>query len=142
MPIHKIFAFIVCLSLSSFCISQTIKGRITDSETGEALPGATIKVKGTQIATASVTDGYFTLIVSKFPLTLQINYLGYQSFEVKLNAEPGTTLKISLKEKQIDVSEVEVKIKSESVKKKKSRRLPLNLWEVQADKRGCCQYFL
>lgn len=120
MPIHKIFAFIVCLSLSSFCISQTIKGRITDSETGEALPGATIKVKGTQIATASVTDGYFTLIVSKFPLTLQINYLGYQSFEVKLNAEPGTTLKISLKEKQIDVSEVEVKSSRISEKEKES----------------------
>src|SRR3990167_3021666 len=41
--------------------NYTLSGLIKDKATGEALPGATIQIKGTTIGAATNMDGYFTL---------------------------------------------------------------------------------
>ena len=120
MPIKKILLALVLMLGSSVCFSQTIKGQILDAETKEGLPGATIKVKGTQEATSSGSNGNFLLKILKFPVTLQVVYIGYQTFEVKVFQESATPLKILLKEKQVDVTEVEVKTSRIMEKEKES----------------------
>jgi ferric enterobactin receptor len=66
----------------------TLTGTIRDRTSGEALPGASIIVKGTTIGTSSNTDGYFTLLkVPTDTSTLQVQYLGYEKTDVFLSPE-------------------------------------------------------
>ncbi len=58
--------------------NYTLSGLIRDKATGEALPGATIQIKGTTVGAATNMDGYFTL--PKVPTdtsTLLVQYIGY-----------------------------------------------------------------
>lgn len=59
----------------------TIRGKITD-ETGQPLPGASVKVKGTAITTTSNTDGNFTLQNVEENAILQVSYVGYVMQEI------------------------------------------------------------
>lgn len=65
-----------CLQLTQ----QTgkIKGTIVDSKTGEPIIGASVKVKGTKLATITDIDGHFEL---KAPegATLEVSYVGYKN---------------------------------------------------------------
>jgi len=57
-----------------------VKGTITDASTGEALPYATVVVKGTSVWTTSDKDGAFS-INAPASGTLSINLLGYETIE-------------------------------------------------------------
>lgn len=103
-----------------YCLAQTVTGKITDAISGEGLSGATVKVKGTNVATASGVNGTFSLTVNSFPLTLQFIYIGYETKEIRLTKAPEKALKIELKEKEIDVTEVEVKSSRITEKEKES----------------------
>ena len=105
---------------SHYCLAQTVTGKITDAISGEGLSGATVKVKGTNVATASGVNGTFSLTVNSFPLTLQFIYIGYETKEIRLTKAPEKALKIELKEKEIDVTEVEVKSSRITEKEKES----------------------
>lgn len=119
--LRKVYKFLLIALLSwSVASGQTIKGRIVDANSKTGLPGATVKEKGTQNAGASDGEGNFVLKVSKYPLTLQVVYLGYQTYEMRLTQAPSGILKIELKEKTVDVSEVEIKSSRISEKEKES----------------------
>jgi hypothetical protein len=57
-------------------LSNQIKGRVTD-ESGEALPGVSIIIKGTTIGTISDIDGNYSLAIPSGGGELQISYVGY-----------------------------------------------------------------
>ena len=116
----KIYATILFLILGQLCFSQAISGKITDGVSGNGLNGATIKIKGTQVATASSGDGQFTLIAPSFPITLIVVYIGYETKEFKISKWTEKGLKIVMNEKEIDVSEVEVKASRITDKEKES----------------------
>ncbi len=61
---------------------SVISGVVNDSE--GPLPGVLIIVKGTDISTQSDLDGKYT-IEAKPGDTLQFSYIGYKTFEVKVN---------------------------------------------------------
>lgn len=65
-----------------------LTGRIIDNNTGESLPSAIIKIRGTNFSTTSNTDGYFTfLAVPADTCVLLVNYIGYQPDVYALNEE-------------------------------------------------------
>jgi len=57
---------------------QTVTGRVTDAQTGEALPGVNIIIEGTSIGTTSNVDGEFELEVPDLNETLVFTYIGYE----------------------------------------------------------------
>lgn len=61
-----------------------VSGRVTD-ETGQALPGVTVLVKGTQNGTTTSADGAYRLSVPAANATLVASYVGYLSQEVAVN---------------------------------------------------------
>ncbi|MDX1629877.1 MAG: TonB-dependent receptor, partial [Fulvivirga sp.] len=75
-----------------------LSGKITDGTSGENLPNALIKIKGTNKGTISNIDGHFTLFkVPTDTSTIIIDYLGYMTKEIKLSPEvPLSKLDISL----------------------------------------------
>ncbi|MCC6721142.1 MAG: TonB-dependent receptor [Bacteroidia bacterium] len=119
---RKILILFLILSLvTKYSFGQNIiKGKVIDKHTNESLPGATVKIKGTNTATATNADGIFTIEIKKYPVTLQIKYVGYENFELKLNNHAASILKIELSEKGQDLSEIEIKSSRITEKEKES----------------------
>ena len=89
-----------------FCASVTVHaaatgvltGIVTDSETGEVLPGANIILQGTGIGTSSNLDGIYRL--PKVPagnFNIVITYIGYKTKYVSVSAMPGKTIRQNIK---------------------------------------------
>lgn len=62
-------------------LDQTVTGRVTD-EGGDALPGVSILVKGTQRGTTTNQDGAYTLSVANENTVLVFSFVGYLAQEV------------------------------------------------------------
>ncbi len=61
--------------------SRMVKGKVSDFNTGESLPGVNVSVKGTQSGTVTNIDGLFELSFSGEPVLL-FSFVGYTSQEV------------------------------------------------------------
>ncbi|MEN9638516.1 MAG: hypothetical protein RLZZ262_384, partial [Bacteroidota bacterium] len=80
-----ISVFSVLFSLPC-CAQTTIKGKVVDNATSEALIGATVMVVGTDQGTGVNFDGEFALQVAQLPVDLLVRALGYDSSLVKVNS--------------------------------------------------------
>ena len=73
---------------------QTITGKITDTKTGETIPGVIVAQKGGK-GTVSDASGNFTLTVSgSDSVAIEVSHLGYD--KLLLKAKPGSILAIKL----------------------------------------------
>ncbi len=103
---HILFFLLLC---PAFVMSQQrqvqVNGYVTDSETGERLPGAYVFV-GT-LATCTNSYGYYTLTVPEGNQHIRASYIGYTAYEKELFFRSDTTLSFALKG-GIDLSEVVV----------------------------------
>lgn len=70
-----------------------IKGVVTDSSSGEPLPGANVLIKGTSIGAATNLKGEFTLPkILPGTYTIKITYIGYKDKEIKVRLGAGKTV--------------------------------------------------
>lgn len=66
----------------------TISGRITDQATGESLPGATVRVRNTDLSASTDVDGNFTIFkIPSDTCLVEVFYTGYQRDYIRLNSE-------------------------------------------------------
>jgi TonB-linked SusC/RagA family outer membrane protein len=82
-----------------------VKGKVT-SATGETLPGATVKVKGTTKTAVTNIKGEFELKGVDGDAVLIVSYTGYVTQEIPLNNQRNIT--ITLQEDQQSLNEVAV----------------------------------
>lgn len=68
---------------------EEISGTVTDAQSGEALPGVNILIKGTATGTSTDINGEYELIVSSPQDTLVFSYIGYQTQEVPIDRRTG-----------------------------------------------------
>jgi len=61
-----------------------VSGRVVDAEDGGTLPGVNIIIKGTQIGTATRSNGTFSLRAPSPNDTLAISYIGYEHTEIPI----------------------------------------------------------
>jgi len=83
---------------ASFCVSaqdKTVKGKVTDGDTNESLPGVSILVKGTNRGTTTDMNGDFTINITNDDAVLVCTFIGYQTLEVPVASQ--TTLNFALK---------------------------------------------
>ena len=88
----------------------SVTGKVTDSSTGEALPGATVVVDGATGGTATDRNGSFSLSAEAGSRTLLISYIGYQTATVPVSISAGlaTPADVALESTGIRGSEVVV----------------------------------
>lgn len=72
-----------------------VSGKILD-ENGLPLPGASVKVKGSQISTVTDQNGNFTLRNVDENATLVISYLGYADRELAAKSQIGTVTMVAV----------------------------------------------
>lgn len=106
--IHKnLNGLILMLSLllGNYAMAQqtVLTGKVTDSSSGETLPGVSIVVKGTTNGTISDINGGFTLGANMGDV-IQFSYIGYKSQEIVMEGQKNLT--VSLSSDNIELGEV------------------------------------
>lgn len=69
-----------------FAQNRTVTGTVTAKEDGLPIPGATVKVKGTNVGTQTNTAGKFTLSVPS-GATLVVSFVGYTAHSITVGNE-------------------------------------------------------
>jgi TonB-linked SusC/RagA family outer membrane protein len=85
-----------------------VTGKIVD-EDGQPLPGASVKISGSNVYAQSTNNGSYTLIVAPGIYTVEVSFLSYQTIKkenVNVQANGSTTLNVVLKSAQNDLNEV------------------------------------
>ena len=63
----------------------TLSGKVVDNLTGETLPSANLKIKGSNQGTVTNIDGFYTLLnVPSDTSTIEVSYMGYESTDIQL----------------------------------------------------------
>ncbi|WP_277484253.1 TonB-dependent receptor [Catalinimonas alkaloidigena] len=76
-------------------IEQTISGKVSDSESGEPLPGVNVLAKGTTTGTVTGVDGNYRLTVSDEVTTLVFSSIGYLSQEIQINGRASIDISMN-----------------------------------------------
>lgn len=111
-------AFFIAFSLKAFSQTGTITGVVKDAETGETLPYCNVFLNNTTIATVTDLEGKFTLSgLEPGPLEVGFSFMGYVAETRKLTLNPGGTSTINLSMKPFDqeLSDVEIKASRDKV---------------------------
>ena len=87
--------------------AQQIKGQVTDAETGEDIPYASVVYKGHNVAVISDLDGYFS-IDRHAGWSITFSAVGYKSQVVLINAATKVPLNIALKPDNAVLKEVTI----------------------------------
>ena len=66
---------------------RNITGKVTSSDDGEGIPGATILVKGTAVGAITDIDGKFALTVPKDKNVILVSYVGMVTQEITLGSD-------------------------------------------------------
>lgn len=105
---------VICLAISSQGFAKNgfsdsfeadyaeVSGKVTASESGEALAGATVRVKGTTTGVFTDEDGSFSIDVSRDDAVLVFSYLGYMSQEVPVNGQTEINISLSADNNSLD----------------------------------------
>ena len=130
----KTLLFIVLLFVAVLQVgAQQLSGTITDAETGEAVPYASVIYKGHQVAVASDLNGRFS--IARHPgWTLTFSAVGYQTRTIAITADM-TRLDIQLKDDTKSLREVTVKSKRNRYSRKNNPAVELMRKVVDAKKR-------
>ena len=92
----KFLLFFACLLMSAsmaFAQSQPVTGTVIDSETGEPLVGASVKVDGTTIGTLTDINGKFTLRnLPKDAEMISVSFMGMNNVKAYIKPHMAITL--------------------------------------------------
>ena len=89
----KITSLLLLLLCSATLSAQTIKGILSDEETGEAIPFANVVLDGTRYGAATDLNGFF--LINKMPegtYTLRVRFVGYEEFTEEITIKKGQTI--------------------------------------------------
>lgn len=99
--------FIICLQFSTHAQTFILSGKVTDSKSN-ALPFASVFVKGTTIGTNTNVDGLYTLRLQPGDHEIIFQYVGYKKEERKVNITANQSLNITLQSDNYQLKEVQI----------------------------------
>ncbi len=105
-----LLATLLCAGLASAGQTGKIAGHLTDAQTREPLPGASVVIDGTRLGAAANLEGYY--FINNVPpgtYTLTVSLVGYQKAVIKnvqVNIDLTTSLDVKLSSVSIEASEI------------------------------------
>ena len=99
----KVLILILSLLFGNFAMAQqlVLSGKVTDSSSGESLPGVSIVVKGTTNGTITDTDGNFTLETVRGAI-VQFSFVGYLTQEIVSEGQKNLKIALIIDSEQLD----------------------------------------
>ncbi len=127
---NLLLLFALLISVPAFS-QTTIKGKVSNSVTNEALIGVNVVIKGTTIGTVTDIDGNFTLTNGKpLPWEVEVSYVGYEPQVVNVSSA-NDNINVSLVEGVLFGQEVVI---SASRKREKVQEAPASVSVISARK--------
>lgn len=80
----------------------SVSGTVTDAETGEALPGVSILVVGTQQGTTTDVDGNYSITVPDEDTELEFSFVGYETKQVAVEGRTEINIELSPKTEELE----------------------------------------
>ncbi len=98
----NVLILLLSLLLGNFAMAQqtVLTGKVTDSSSGESLPGVSIVVKGTTNGTITSVDGNFTLQVNKGDI-VQFSFVGYKKQEIVAQGQKNLSVALAVDNEEI-----------------------------------------
>jgi hypothetical protein len=106
-----------------------MSGQVTDAGNGNPLQFAQVALSKSTTGTVTNEDGryFLALPANASGDTLVISYLGYETVKLAVSGMTGETVRISLKQKEVNLNEVEVvALTPEEVMRRMFNRIPDN----------------
>lgn len=91
------FLLIFMIGIAFQSYGQEVSGVVTESTSGETLPGVNILVKGTDIGAATDENGEYSLNVPSLQDTLIFSFVGYSTEEIPINGRSQIDVQMQLK---------------------------------------------
>ena len=85
---------------------QAVTGVVSDSSDGSRLPGATIRIKDTNIGATTDIDGNFSINIDGEQAVLIFSFVGFQSMELQVT--PGSNVEVMMAEEVSSLEEMVV----------------------------------
>jgi TonB-dependent starch-binding outer membrane protein SusC len=84
-----------------FAQQKTITGKVTDTRSGDPMPGVTIIIPGTTTGTITNFDGEFTLSINAGQ-TLAFSFIGYETQQIVVGDQNVYNVRLSLSVESLD----------------------------------------
>ena len=130
---QKIYLFITLLLFCLPVMAQQISGKITDAETGESIPYASVVYKGHNVAVISDIDGIYH-INRHIGWKITFSAVGYQSQVVTIDEKAKSPMDIALKPDRQQLAEVTVSAKKGKYSRKNNPAVELMKKVIAAKK--------
>lgn len=106
----KITLALFCLLLSFGLQAQSyrLRGKVSTQEEKLGLPGATVRIVGSNQATITEADGMFEINTDSKLLTLTVSFIGFESQTIEVRLPRQELLEIVLSASEMGLEEVEV----------------------------------
>jgi TonB-dependent starch-binding outer membrane protein SusC len=100
----KVFLLFITIISWTTAHTQTraLTGTVTDSDTKETLPGATIQIKGTTNGTTSDINGKYTVQISGPSAILLVSFIGYEDKEIIVENQTVINILMVTKKTMLD----------------------------------------
>lgn len=107
----------------------TLSGFIKDAASRETLPGAAVYLPYAKSGTTANAYGFYTITLPADTFTIQVSYVGYQTFRTFIDLRKGST-ELDIDLKTADRVLKEVVVSAEAVEKKVSERTEMSVINV------------
>ena len=128
-----IFLFLLLLGLPLWAQAQQLTGVVTDAETGEPIPMASVIYKGHNVAKVADVDGRFS-ISRHAGWNLTVSAVGYKERILPITDKTRQGLKIALKPDNHMLTEVKVKAKRQRYSRRDNPAVELMRRVIDAKK--------
>lgn len=106
-PCLKLLILFLVLATPFLSLAQTVvKGKVTDSGTGDPIPFVNIFLKGTQEGTTTDFDGNYSIKTTAPADSIEASYIGYKKRTKKIDRNQTQTINIQLDEDVTTLQEI------------------------------------
>ncbi len=101
--LNKIFLLLTFVFFTVFAFAQTTVSGTVTGDGGDAIPGATVLVKGTTVGTVADMNGKYTITAPEGSQFLVFSYIGMETKELAIS---GGTLNVQLSIESSEIAEI------------------------------------
>ena len=130
---RRLYLLLTLLLFTLTLGAQNLTGRITDAETGEEIPYASVVYHGHRVAVISDIDGNYS-IAKHLGWKLSFSAVGYQTIEVTINNQTKNKMDIALKSDSKQLKEVTISSKKGKYSRKNNPAVELMKKVIAAKK--------
>jgi TonB-linked SusC/RagA family outer membrane protein len=96
-----LMSMLVLMLPFAYAQQKTVTGRVTDEKGGAALPGVTVRAKGTATGTVTAADGTFRISIPAAARTLVFTFIGYGDKEAGIDGQQELNVQLSTANKAL-----------------------------------------